>query len=67
LRVDPSEVITLDELKKICLILRHSDEEGVDGKILKKLGIGNREAAVLARKIDLMQAMLEGEIPEGPN
>jgi len=67
LRVYPDEIITLDELKKICLILKHSDEEGKIDEILEKLGIKDRSAAVLGRKIDLLQAMLEGEVPEGLN
>jgi len=67
LRVYPDEIITLDELKKICLILKHSDEEGNIDEILEKLGIKDRSAAVLGRKIDLLQAMLEGEVPEGLN
>ena len=67
MRVYPDEIITLDELKKICLILKHSDEEGNIDEILEKLGIKDRSAAVLGRKIDLLQAMLEGEVPEGLN
>ncbi|RLI77195.1 hypothetical protein DRP04_11755 [Archaeoglobales archaeon] len=67
MRVYPDEIITLDELKKICLILKHSDEEGKIDEILEKLGIKDRGAAVLGRKIDLLQAMLEGEVPEGLN
>ena len=67
MRVYPDEIITLDELKKICLILKHSDEEGKIDEILEKLGIKDRSAAVLGRKIDLLQAMLEGEVPEGLN
>jgi len=57
LLIDP---LTLDELKKILVLVRHGE---ADEKIVKKLGITPREVGVLAAKIDMFKAMLDGVPP----